>query len=353
MTSARETVFIVGAGASAEFGFPVGSGLAENIKKTLQGTVQYTKVEAYGYRYTGIEHWLKRLSDSKKFEVWEVERAVNLIVTGMPYTPSIDVFVNNHNEDRAVAAVAKIAIAYEILRNERGEGLSTGSVMRLTSLVDRKEFAQTQVRNTWLGQLWQLIVSAGKKRDVEALLGRIGFVVFNYDRSIEQFFYYTLMHYFNLQPDEARRMFRQLDIIHMYGQAGRFKPIEDGLAECCDYGEPNPEKLPSRVDEQLVTFSEARSEEINTQARATEMIRQAKVLTFLGFQFYEQNMALLFDDTLPKDDRARRAYGTCFGMAEPLASVVRYDLMEKKYITSIEPITAHELIRSYGQAMFR
>ncbi len=48
----------------------------------------------------------------------------------------------------------------------------------------------------------------------------VHFVTFNYDRTIENFFYFKLLHTYNLTPEKALEALQRIEIKHVYGSLG-------------------------------------------------------------------------------------------------------------------------------------
>ena len=106
----RRTLFIVGAGASAEVNFPTGPQLARNIGDRLDFT-EGTK--------TGDRELLAKFRQYYEPKLQDIIAASLRIRDGIVLSPSIDEFLDIHNEDTNVQKVGKPAIARAILSAER------------------------------------------------------------------------------------------------------------------------------------------------------------------------------------------------------------------------------------------
>src|SRR5450631_1918246 len=113
-----KTVFILGAGASCEFGFPLGSRLKEIISSKL-----YFDFNNVGHPPLGDQ----RISDRLRFKYRdffdEFIRICHKISKGVLGSDSIDDFINQHNSDERIVICGKLAIACSILDAEKDSKL--------------------------------------------------------------------------------------------------------------------------------------------------------------------------------------------------------------------------------------
>ena len=110
-----QTVFVVGAGASSEFGLPLGSGLALNIVENLSIR---SKGAGYGNHFVDrrCEDLLRGKFKDDPVSLNGAWNAAILIRRGILHAQSIDAFIDMHADKPAVATVGKLQIALEILR---------------------------------------------------------------------------------------------------------------------------------------------------------------------------------------------------------------------------------------------
>ena len=139
----------------------------------------------------------------------------------------------------------------------------------------------------------------------------ISFITFNYDRSLEQFLFESLLNSFEgVDEHRAREQLARIPIIHVYGKPA---PLP---WELCD----EPEGLPYG-DSELATFNlldavdnihVVHEERANPSLEgARELISQAERIFFLGFGYAKENLDTLGLPTILKP--TQRIYGTAMG----------------------------------------
>ena len=106
----RHTLFVVGAGASAELGLPVGSGLARQITEKMD--IRFERgYEAIGSGDHRLYDQLVRLKGSNQ----EWFGAATRIRNGLPFAQSIDDFLDQRRSDELINLYGKAAICQAIL----------------------------------------------------------------------------------------------------------------------------------------------------------------------------------------------------------------------------------------------
>jgi hypothetical protein len=169
-----ETVFVLGAGASVEFGFPLGQGLTEFV---IQSTA------------TNVDH-RKRLVESGICS----QEHIYLFHEALQYSGrnSVDAFLEHRTEflDVGKAAMALALRSYE----------------NLDQLLN--------FRNNWLRYIYDHMNCAFD----DFGSNKVAFVTFNYDRSVEQFFYLSLLNSYGKSPDEVLDQLNKIPIIHLHGR---------------------------------------------------------------------------------------------------------------------------------------
>lgn len=277
------TVFVVGAGASAEFGFPVGWQLRDIIKANCD-----FGINRFGTREKGDDDLFREaIRNEKEFDFeadWRRKRlrAANIIVNSIESAGSIDELIFRHNDDAHVADVGKLAIAQAISKAEATSLLS-----------ETKGFPTnfTGTYDTWLWGFFRGLVSGVPRSEMRNIGRNITLIVFNYDRCIEHYLEHALMkNISNMSPEEAREIVNGITILHPYGSLGELDYFSFGRTDNFALMAPN-----------LITWSESiqRPDIIDQMHRGLEFASQ---IVFLGFGFASQNMRLL--DASPKDIRA-------------------------------------------------
>jgi hypothetical protein len=116
------TVFVVGAGASSEFGLPLGAGLTARIVSNLTVEGARGGWESH-YRDRRAEQLLRYRFKDNAEALNEAFNTGALITKGILHAQSIDAFIDMHADKPAVATLGKLQIALEILRAGKASDL--------------------------------------------------------------------------------------------------------------------------------------------------------------------------------------------------------------------------------------
>lgn len=220
------TTFVIGAGASVDFGFPTGAGLIDQIVSELS--------VSQGDR--GWLHWDHEIFRALTYVATEEHerqaylRAALRLRNGVRTSPSIDEFLNNHADDQAMTLIGKLAIAYVVLSAERNSSLQSDNKYDLAWVngegkgptADNKSPKEVVDRayKSWLCQLFRRLTPSYSKLEVERIFEGVRFICFNYDRCIEEFLFYALQAHYALTPEIAGQIVGSLEIVHPYGTIG-------------------------------------------------------------------------------------------------------------------------------------
>jgi hypothetical protein len=308
----RQTVFIVGAGASCELGFPSGDELRDKLVHVLQRDgdhVRFTN-RTINRAVMGICTQLARGSDWVPYFETYLEAAQRLRA-GLPLAISIDNFLDAHRADAPMVQVGKLAIATVILEQEHSSDLiGTGE---LVDQVDRTSLTSKKISESWYIPLMRLLASKIPVEDIESIFENVAFIVFNYDRNLEQFLINGLMNYYNVKPSSALKAMSKLAIIHPYGQVGHL-PWQEG-AKKARYGDLGVD-MPS-ISDDIRTFTESLDDGVIEIVKS--LVSAATTLIFMGFGFLPENMNLLEVDT----SAVEQIFATTWGISHSDEPVVR------------------------------
>lgn len=254
----KQVILVLGAGASWDYGFPLGGGLLAQIKALGNDTA------ASAHRLNVDERTL-----STFLKAFEQSQSL-----------SIDAFLARRGE---FAEVGKRAIAAIILGCED---------------LDRLKGHWYQ----WL--IKYLYLAPWDDLDLEWL----SIVTFNYDRSLEMFLLQTMMANYDRTEADVLAKLRSLKVLHVYGQLG---PLT-GPGQI-PYQTSNGSNLDLIVQaaSSLQVIPEGREEDA-ILAPIRGCIASASHLAFLGFGFDRQNLRRLgFPAIWPI---SKPVGGTCIGM---------------------------------------
>ncbi|MDX2082377.1 MAG: SIR2 family protein [Rickettsiales bacterium] len=246
----EKTVIILGAGASKDYGFPVGNALIKNILNNEEnGFCTYRDTNELGtqnriFDFKDLEQLLNEMSSSAD-EKSSIENMITRsgdgylrmnqfelirkFISGLKLyrNSQIDYFLRTFSK---YEKLGKIMISRELLKQE---AVAKDKIERGNF---RKGDPNQKGEQDWIGSLFaNLIQKAKKPEDLKTISDNLTIVTFNYDLLLE--------HYLNefCQGDDewgkALEEFKKnLKIIHIYGKLGRFEwESEKNLKEI--YGE--------------------------------------------------------------------------------------------------------------------
>ncbi|MCH7760389.1 hypothetical protein IIA15_03170 [candidate division TA06 bacterium] len=244
----RETLLVLGAGASVPYGFPDGHTLAQQIWNKLSETVE-----------DPLKLQLQECGFELK-EIYEFKKELQL-----SHQPSVDAFLENRQEyiNIGKAAIAAKLIPYELLQvlDREGGGLK------------------------WYEYLFNQM--SGSRNDFEK--NNLSIVTLNYDRSLEYFLFRALKHSYGLIDNEAVDLLKSIPIIHLYGQLG--KPDfydKTGRPFTPEVSQVNIKKC---IDE-IQIFHELVEDSAELK-EARELVSKSEILCFLGFGYHPENIKRL------------------------------------------------------------
>ena len=263
-----ETLFILGAGASHPFGYPTGKKLRELICSNKQ---RPSIIQALKPVHEREDNWYEEI----------VNDFVKKFLRSSVY--SIDLFLEYRTE---FMDVGKISIgAY------------------LISCEDDKKLRE--IPDNWYMYLFDRLKSSFEDFDKN----NISFITFNYDRSLEQFFFEALKNRFNRIDQECAAKLKKIPIVHLYGQLDLLPwQSNDGVPYSANYNARlrNAKKnIKLFSDNQNVNESEEFQE-------AYKLIQKSQRIYFLGFGFDEINLERLNVQLM----KGKELFGTSLGIEE-------------------------------------
>lgn len=275
----KPTVFVVGAGASREYNFPLGAELKETIAKKIGFRFQnYSPDPVKGdYRYLqSIRHHCK--SDRKREA--DYTTASNLLADAIPSFISIDEALHYVGASSEAVEVGKMAIAIEILAAELNSSLAKSKERGFTVLTDDNA--------GWIAEFLSMAVAGVRRSDLNTAFKNVTFINFNYDRAIEQFLFTALQQRLGASADESADIVSSLTIIRPYGSLGPLDWQDSKNGTAFGYtGNLDPFSLVDRIR----TYTEQRTSPVD--ARISDELAKATTIIFLGFGFHAQNLDLL------------------------------------------------------------
>lgn len=307
------TVFIIGAGASKEIGFPVGTELKHTISSKL-------KFKPDGS--SGDQEIFNYLNYRQEGNISQYMTACEQISDGIVYSESIDDFIDLHQE-QAITTCGKLAIAKSILEAERQSKLYNDSLYNSIDI--------NLISDSWYPRFYSLLTKELRKPNIEVIFDNVAVINFNYDRSLEYFLVCALTKNILLDTADARSLVSQLRIYRPYGSVG---PLFG--SDPVRYGDTKGLNISN-----LKTYTEQIEDSIMMKSIGEEMQR-AKTMIFLGNHYHPNNMKLLRSDAgTGKGIYGVKIYGTRFNITDHDLPVVC------RSIGSLQPVkdimTMHEI----------
>lgn len=342
---ARNTVYIIGAGASFEVGLPVGNKLKDYIASTLQMEFEYGSFKGGNHEFFQM---LLRHTNNNWSEVNEYIQVCQHIRNNMPLAISIDNFIDSERGNEKLIICGKIAIVDAILKAEKRSSL----------YFDRYRSDNTinfsALENTWYLQFFRTLTENCRAEDLSARFSSITLVIFNYDRCIEHFLHRALMSYYRLSEVDAAKILSHLTIIHPYGTVGALPWQEQKSPTIMGYGsEIQPNQLIGYA-QRIRTFTEGAHSELMEILKSK--MSSTERLVFLGFAFHRLNMELLSlaDGERYKNPSVIECYGTAFETSksdrDSICSSITH-LYEGELKINLENMTCFQLFKDYSRSL--
>jgi len=332
----KNTVFVIGAGASHEFGLPVGTELAIAISEKLD-----VRFDDFGQKsVSGDLDLFRNVSNGRDAGV--MQQAAWLIRDGIILANSIDDFLHVHRHDEEVVQYGKAAIVKCILEAERSSKLHYDQSQPGASINFRG------CADTWLVKLMRRLDSQLPHSDRAKLFDKCAFVVFNYDRCIEYFFINALQRFYRIGLDEAQQIVASAKIYHAYGSTGQIAAVSPSVpfgasrTDYCGIGTSS-----------IKTYTET----VQTD-HIQEVIFNAQQIVFLGMAYHDQNLQLLAKpNTLEIKTVIGTAYGRSAGDVEDITNQIAawgkpdFQSTLRKHIRLNNDVPATKIFDDYSRSL--
>ena len=247
-----ETAFVLGAGASFEYGFPLGWNLVQKI-------CQIAKSE-------GNSEFADHLSHSGNI--------------------SIDAFLE-HRPD--LVESGKSLIAKALIPCEKPAALF-----------------QTDGSPGW----YRLLFGKMKCGYDQFTDNKVKFITYNYDRSLEHFLTYALAGSYGLKAVKSWNIAQKIEIVHIHGDLGTYAPAPNFGVGARPYSEEMPSRL-GEVTERIKVIHEG-SEDTKEYIEAREILQWAKRIFFIGFGYNHEALKRLQPHLWANQNK--RICGTAYGL---------------------------------------
>ncbi|WP_071870252.1 hypothetical protein [Atopomonas hussainii] len=282
----KNTVYVIGAGASYEIDLPVGNQLKDHIAKILNMEFKYNSFKDGNY---DLYQTIRRHTQNNSNETNKYLNECSHIRKNMPLAISIDNFIDSERGNDELALCGKMAIVEAILEAERN------SKIFFAEYKGSKNIDFPRLENTWYLPFFRTLTENLKAEELQERFKTITLIIFNYDRCIEHFLIRSLMSYYRLQEAAAAEILSSLKIIHPYGTVGSL-PWQDNLSSTSmEYGGELNHQQHIQYAQRIRTFTEGAHSEHMSPLRHS--MKNTERLVFLGFAFHRLNMELLMGGT--------------------------------------------------------
>jgi hypothetical protein len=232
----KETVLVLGAGASMDYGFPSGEYLLQDIVNTLKGNLIDNEVENIklfiafvACCYVRDKRISSKINNSDQDNYYKIMRGLvdafeeRLIRSN---AVSIDDFLDKLGEDNIeLKIIGKILIVISISDYEKEEAL----FYKHEKVVEGHRYFPRRfspygggcisLTRGWYNNLWAKLYEGD---NLAGYLKRLTIISFNYDRSLEQYLFNSIRSMSTMSKEEtADCMNKHLFIHHVYGQLGK------------------------------------------------------------------------------------------------------------------------------------
>lgn len=308
----QETVFVIGAGASKPYGYPTGDQLHDRICQKFPSELQEIIAKESGPEQRDLMDKARNLSNTFRNS----------------HTKSIDLWLSNNHE---YLDIGKLAIANSIIRAENQD------MLFFDSRPQEKE-------QDWFTFLFHEMITneTGQCPLHYFILNKVYFITFNYDRSLEELIYSSLINSFcTVSESEIKKMLQSYPVFHVYGC------IDDFPWRQRKY------KYAARCDKHFVDYASERIKIINEEREIANLsqikliLDNASRVFFLGFGYDSVNMQRL---GLPESIKNVGAiYGTGYGLTvhEKSKIVSTFQRVCNVPTTSIEDCNCKTLLRNF------
>jgi hypothetical protein len=263
----QPTVLVLGAGASHEYGLPLGPNLKDAILKALL------------FAEAGRDQFLFEClqNDGIPNPRSLVEAGQFISRHSFPYD-SIDEVLHAFSDKPEAVTVGKLAIASQIIAAEQKS--------KLYSRDGLHDFSRTATAAGWLPRFYSLGINGVTRKDIASAFNNVVMINFNYDRCVE-FYIYNATLALGMPHEVAVETVEGLRMIRPYGSLG---PLPWQEKDGSGYGVHVRGSL-QKLAGNLRTFTEALDHEIKSGIGKT--IDESINMLYLGFGFHPQNFQLL------------------------------------------------------------
>jgi hypothetical protein len=260
-----KTVFVLGAGASYPFGYPLGAELYQSVVENLRNGRELRMHLLNATRFTSaeVDQFLSALSRSGQ--------------------TSVDAFLERRHEE--FLDIGKAAMAADLILREHDDAL-------------------------WRQPNWMLNLYDKMSAETLEQFGenQVSFVTFNYDRSLEHFLCTSLSNNFGRRLDACAKVLASVPIVHLHGRLG-YLPWQNKNGRAYGDRHITVQAVEACVREMRVVHEDITDRDKDF-TEAKQLLKDAKRVYLMGFGFGAKNVERIGLESL----KPEVFYGTAYGL---------------------------------------
>ena len=317
----KNTVFVLGAGASVPYGYPSGETLLKKINDLSSDNLFLNLVD----EITNTQNPIREGNLREDFEAFSVDLAASGLL-------SVDSFVVVKPQ---YSLISKFAITYILLTAEN---------------INKYSVSENE---DWYRYLYHNFID--KKSFEDICKSQISFITFNYDVSIDGFFFRAINSKF---PGKAKEFFDNIKVIHAHGRIRSF-PWEQGPTRITrrNFDFDMNEKFYVWNSSLGIKFAFEEASQAAIQ-EAQILLKKAQAVYFLGFGFHADNMQKLNIDWMNayKPNTHTKYIGTVFKFTNSEIKKIINDVhgfndRSGEILLNLEQKNNLDLIRNYADVI--
>lgn len=318
----ENTVFIVGAGASADYDFPIGEELKQKIlniySKPKNGDYHAHMSNQFGFFDSNFYHNNFAVGSSSMSSD-EFFNSANKLTRTLRSSDSIDRALQTYQNDKNIQLLGKLAIVQEILSAEQKSGfLATRShqmhVNQSPIQMPINKFSDnSKLEKTWIHKFFRLLVENYPFENRHNIFENVTIICFNYDRCIEYYLIELVLgHFGGIERKEALDIVKTLTIFHPYGTLGQlFDQTKENYMPFGAIGAHQTNWI--NFSSEILTFTETSSINGIELENYRNKIKTADSIIHLGFGLENMNCDLYTNNGSIQNTSAE-LFSTAYGL---------------------------------------
>jgi hypothetical protein len=308
----KQTVFIIGAGASAEFDMPLGPALVSRVANAVNhgpgGEINDQALRDRMRECVGPDH---------------AERLIKLgprLAAVAPRFVSMDEALHFLSDEPKIVELGKIAISHEIMKAERGS--------RLYGALHDNEDNIAASKDSWANSFLGMALSGSRRQEITQLFANVTIIDFNYDRVLPQFLHWVIQRDLAISPENAAECVKNLRIFHPYGSLGPVEWLTNTGSVPFGAEQANLADISSRIR----TYTEETGDPELEQIQSA--IHNGRVLVVIGFGFHRQNIRIV---SANHQRHGIRVFMTVYAIGDPNHPTVKREMQTAFRCDDAEP----------------